>query len=78
VAEVVGTETYGKRVVQVAVDSSTVARSILRGRVLHPRQAQPRRQRTPGPGIIPNVYAAVHPPDEALAVAERPMAAEGA
>lgn len=74
-AEVVGTETYGKGVFQVteplinggALDITVGKYFTPSGHNLGGGGARP------GPGVIPNVYA---PDDEALAVAERTVAAE--
>lgn len=81
-AEVVGAETYGKGVFQVAerlinggaLDITVGKYFTPNGRNLGGGGARP------GPGITPNVHALDDPrtpPDEALAVAERTVAAEG-
>jgi carboxyl-terminal processing protease len=75
-AEVVGTETYGKGVFQVteplinggALDITVGKYFSPNGHNLGGGGARP------GPGVVPNVYA---PDDEALAAAERTVAAEG-
>jgi carboxyl-terminal processing protease len=80
-AEVVGAETYGKGVFQVteplinggALDITVGKYFTPNGRNLGGGGARP------GPGITPNVYALDDPdtpPDEALAAAERTVAAE--
>jgi carboxyl-terminal processing protease len=78
-AQVVGTETYGKGVFQVAERLiNGGALDITVGKYFTPNGQNPGGGGArPGPGIKPNVYAPDHPPGEALAVAERTVAAEG-
>jgi carboxyl-terminal processing protease len=80
-AEVVGTETYGKGVFQVAhrlINGGAL--DITVGKYFIPDGQNPGGGvGRPGPGIIPNVYARDDPEtprDEALAGAERTVAAE--
>ena len=81
-AEVVGTETYGKGVFQVAERLiNGGALDITVGKYFTPNGHNPGGGvARPGPGITPNVYAVDDPDtpsDEALAAAERTVAAEG-
>jgi carboxyl-terminal processing protease len=80
-AEVVGTETYGKGVFQAPQRlSNGGALDITVGKYFTPNGQNPGGGGArPGPGIAPNVYARDDPQtpaDEALAVAERTVAAE--
>ena len=80
-AEVVGQETYGKGVFQVAERLiNGGALDITVGKYFTPNGHNPGGGvARAGPGITPNVYALDDPetpPDEALAVAERTVASE--
>ena len=80
-AEVVGQETYGKGVFQVAERLiNGGALDITVGKYFTPNGHNPGGGvARAGPGITPNVYAPDDPetpPDEALAVAERTVASE--
>jgi carboxyl-terminal processing protease len=81
-AEAVGTETYGKGVFQVALRlTNGGALDITVGKYFTPNGQNPGSGvARPGPGISPNVYApndGQTPGDDALAVAERTVAAVG-
>jgi carboxyl-terminal processing protease len=78
-AEVVGTETYGKGVFQVAQRlTNGGALDITVGKFFTPNGESPGGGGVrPGPGLQPTVYAPDQPPGEALAVAERTVAAQG-